>query len=415
MYSQYNIGWTLIGDNIAYTSATAVNNIADGEVAAVDAYGTVITTGTAVAGQKFRLVQGRGTGLTARKTDLIDPAGLEYFNGNRHYNPAEQVTDLGWNGTSGSIDAQNSTSYLLRANLIEVERTGFAQQEKLYGAVLTDASATEWEIAKEVAANFNDNTRKRYERDIKAESTFDAGSATASGAITGTDEITVTFDSDLIIQGTDAWTSTPAVGEIIALSSSDLGYEVVEVVNATTVRVHMPYQGASATDVVAVSYTAASVAGVACGLKLTGVARNFDASKPGHYNKVRWETTLENFGNTTVTATTAPADGNGNKEQVAKEEFFAESVFGNRYRKDHLHSATIDTDLSGSTYYGALSFKWGETHTVSGIGNKPVSNKAAKVFVGDGSADSGWSAVGVQAADLLAILNTIFATSATYA
>ena len=132
------------------------------------------------------------------------------------------------------------------------------------------------------------------------------------------------------------------------------------------------------------------------------------------YSKVRFETQLSNFGSTILTSVTAPAEGSGNFEQVAKEEYFAESVFGNKYRRDRMFRATVDTDLSGATYYGCLSFAYTESHKVSGIGAVPVSNKHVKVFVGDGAADSSWSSTGVQAADLLAILNTIFGTSEAY-
>jgi hypothetical protein len=416
MFSQYNIGHVLIGANAAYTSASTIPALTAGQVAIVDPFGAVVTTGSAVAGQKFRIVQGRGAGLSPRSTDLIDPVNnVIYFNANRHYNSAEQVTYVGHDTTTGSIDAQNNTRYLLRVNLIEVDRTGFAQQDVIYGGYTSDASATQWEIAREIAKNINDNTRKRIERDVKAEAIFNSAGATGSGAITGTDEVNVTFNSDIITEGSDAWTSTPAIGEVISIAGAvDVGYEVVEIIDANSVRVHMPYQGATAVDAVAVSYTATSVAGVASGIRLTGIKRRFNPTVPGHFSKVRFNTQLENFGNTSITAATAPADGNGNLEQVAKEEYFTESVFGNRYRKDHLFRATIDTDLSGATFYGSLNLRWRTPHEVSGIGAKPESNKAVKVYVGDAAADSSWSAVGVQAANLLTILNTILGTSEAY-
>lgn len=416
MFSQNNIGWTLIGDNIAYTSATKANQLAKGEIAVVDAFGNVITTSTDALGQKFRLVQGRGAGLSPRSTDLITPSGnLVYFNASRHYNPAEQVTAIGFNGTSGSIDTITNNLYFLRLNMIEVDRTGFGQANQIYGKYKSGAAVTQWQVAREVAANLNDNVRKQFERDVTAVSLFDAGSATGSGAITGTDNINVTNGSDIITEGSDAWTGTPTVGQVIALASSDIGYEVVEVIDANTVRVHMPYQGATAANAVAVSYTAASVAAVNCGIQLTGVIRNFDPTKPGLFQKVRWETQLQDFGETNISSIQGAADGKGNFQQVAKEEYFTESVFGNRYRKDHLFRATIDTDLSGATYYGCLALRWRDPHEVSAIGPQPASSKHVRLYVGDGAADSSWSATGVQAATILTILNTILGTSETYA
>jgi len=419
MFSQNNIGFVFIGDNAAYTSATNVSGIGDGEVAVVDAHGTVITTGSAAAGTKFRIVQGRGTGLSPRSTDLIDPSGTNIvkFSGRSHANSQEQITTLGFNGTSGSIDPQNSNRYILRINMIELDRTGFGQQEQIYGTVLTDASATQWEVARELAANVNDNTRKRKERDIQATCLFDSGSATAgtAGIATGED-VNFTNGSDIITAGTSTWTGSPIVGEVVSTdANADVGYEIVEVIDASTARIHMPYQGATATDVDSTAYTAASVAGVDCGIQLTGVERGFDATKPGLFRKVRFETQMEGFGNTTFNATQAPEDGVGNFKQVAKEEYFVESVFGNRYRKDHLFQATIDTDLSGSTYYGVLALKWRTPHQVSSIGTEPVSYKHFKIYVGDGAADSSWDETGVQAADLRGILNTILGTSVTYA
>jgi len=422
MISSRNIGFVLIGDTTPYNNASATNpaEVGDGEVVVFDQWGTVVTTGTATAGQKFRVVQGRGSGLSNRSTDLIDPANgnLVSFNANRHYNAAEQVTDLGYNGSTGSIDAQNSTSYLLRINLLEKDKTGFAQQEKIYGKYTSDSSATQWEIAREIAANLNDNARKRKERDVSATCIFDNAAAVDGTSIVGPvnlDEVNVTHGSDIITQGSNAWTAAPVVGEVLSLDSANsVGYEIVEVINSTTVRVHMPYQGATATNQIATAHTAASIAAADCGIKLTGVARGFSASHPGRWAKVSFNTQLENFGNTTLTSTTTPTEGQGNYQQVAKDEYFAEAATGNKYRKDFLFSATTDTDLSGATYYGCLAFKWTSPHVVSGIGNQPVSSKHCHIYVGDGAADSAWSEAGNQGADLRAILNTIFGTSEAY-
>lgn len=415
-----NIGFIMIGANTAYTSATNPSLVGDGEVGLFTEYGTLITTSNDALDMKFRVVQGRGTGLSPRTTDLIDPSNgnLISFNANRHYNEAEQVTDIGHNGTTGSIDVQNSTRYFLRANLIELDKTGFAQQEKLYAGYTSDASATQWEISRELGKNFNENAKKRKERDISAECIFDAGSATDGTSIVGTtnlDEVNVTKDSDIMVQGSNSWTAAPVVGEVLSIDSDpDVGYEIVEVINSTTIRVHMPFQGATATNQVATAYTAASVATVDCGVRLTGVARGFDAKLPGRWQKVRFETQLENFGNTTLTSTTSPTEGQGNYQQVAKEEYFGEAINGNKYRRDHLFQATVDTDLTGATYYGCLAFKWKDPHLVSGVGPQPASYKHCHIYVGDGAADSSWSSSGVQAADLLTMLNTIFGTSESY-
>jgi hypothetical protein len=418
MFTNKNIRSVMIGGNQAYTSATNITGMAAGQVALVDAFGVVITTSTDALNQKFRIVQGRGTGLSPRVTDLIDPSGgIRYYKGARHYNETEQVTDVGFNGTTGVITATNSNSYFLRLNLIETNRIGFAQQDIIHGTYVSDSSATQWEVSKNVSVNVNDNVRKRYERDVQATCILDIASATEGISLTtaGSNEVDVVKNSDIFNEGTIAWAEIPLVGEVIVLDNvAQIGYEVVEVISSTSVRVHMPYQGASASDQDAIAYTAASVAGVACGIRLSGIKRKFDATKPGLFRKVRWNTQLDKFGNSTLTSVTAPSEGKGNFEEVAKMEYFGESVNGNKYRKDHMFRATIDTDLTGTTYYGSLNIAWQESHFVSGIGAQPISNKECVIYLGDGAADSSWAASG-QVSTLLTLLNTITGTTASFA
>lgn len=418
MFSNNNIRSVMIGGDQSYTSATNVSGLLAGEVAVVDAFGAVITTSTDTLNKKFRIVQGRGAGLSQRTTDLIDPLGsIRYYKGASHENAAEQVTDIGFNGSTGALTAINSNSYLLRLNMIETDRTGFGQQDKVYGAYLSDATTTQWEVANKVSANLNDNVRKQYEKDVYALSLFDSGSSTDGAAIIGTtnvDEVDVVYGSDIIIEGSNSWTGAPVVGEVLSIdASADIGYEIVEVINATTVRVHMPFQGATAVNQVATAYTAASVAGVDCGIRLSGLVRDFDATKPGHFRKVRWETQLDNFGSSTLTSVTAPTEGKGNFQEVAKMEYFGEGVNGNKYRRDRMFRATIDTDLTGATYYGSLNIAWKESHFVSGIGSQPVSNKECVIYLGDGAADSSWTAAG-QVSTLLTILNSITGITAAF-
>jgi len=418
MFSNNNIRSVMIGGDQAYTSATNVSGLLAGEVAVIDAFGAVITTSTDALNKKFRIVQGRGAGLSQRATDLIDPAGsIRYYKGAGHASATEQVTDIGFNGTTGALTAINSNSYLLRLNMIETDRTGFGQQDKIYGAYLSDASTTQWEVAKNVASNLNDNVRKQFEKDVFALSLFDSGSSTDGSSIVGTtnvDEVNVTKGSDIVVQGSNSWTAAPVVGEILSIdASADIGYEIVEVISSTIVRIHMPFQGATAVNQVATAYTAASVAAADCGIRLTGVIRNFDATKPGHFRKVRWETQLDNFGSSTLTSVTAPTEGKGDFQEVAKMEYFGEGVNGNRYRRDRMFRSTIDTDLSGATYYGSLNLAWQESHFVSGIGAQPISNKECVVYLGDGASDGDWTAAG-QVSTILTILNTITGITAAF-
>jgi len=300
--------------------------------------------------------------------------------------------------------------------MIEVDRTGFGQQNKIYGKYTSGAAVTQWQIAREVAKNLNDNVRKQFERDVSAVSLFDAGAAVAGAAITA-DETNFTKGSDIVTEGTAGWTGAPVLGQVISIDADDTkGYEIVEIISATAVRIHMPYQGPTVVDEVSTAFTVASVATVDAGILLTGLIRNFDPTKPGLFQKVRWETQLQDFGETPITAVQGAADGKGNFQQVAKEEYFTESVFGNRYRKDHLFRATIDTDLSGASFYGCLALRWKTPHEVSGIGPEPKSNKHVRVYVQRPLADSSWvtGAAGQQTTDLLGVLNTILGTAETY-
>jgi hypothetical protein len=411
MYSVKNVRYFAVGDNLAYTSATSSEDILTGEVALVDQYGTVITTSNDALNQKFRIVQGRDNTKTPRISDLIDPQNITSISFKEHVSPVEQVSHVGFNGTTGSIEVINNNLYFLRLYLEEIDRLGNAKKPMYYGSYISDATATQWEVAKNVAENFNANRRKAYEKDVKAECVLDVASATEGTHATGdSDTVNVVNGSAVISEYSTTWGgATAAVGEVLVISGA--AYEIIEIINSDTYRVHMPYQGATATNVAVVSYTAASVATTASGIKLTGIEREWLVNSPDKPYKVRFTTNLDGFGTTTFTATTAAEEGHGNYKQVAKEELFYEGTAGNIYRRDHLYTRTVDTDLTGATYYGCVTIHWEDTHQMT-IGTNPVSKKMARIFLGDGSAGGSWSETGTAAANIQDIINTI--TGVTY-
>ncbi len=413
MYSVNNVRYFAVGDNVAYTSATSSEDLTTGQVALVDQYGTVITTSNDALNQKFRIVQGRDSVKTPRISDLIDPRNITSISFKENVLPLEQVSHIGFNGTTGSIEVINNNLYYLRLYLHEIDRLGTAKAPMYHGSYISDASTTQWEVAKNVADNFNAGRRKSYERDVKAECVIDVASATETAfhATADADTVNVVNGSAVISEYLATWggNTTLPVGSVLVISGA--AYEVTEIINGDAYRVHTPYQGATATNVAVVGYTAASVATVASGIKLTGIGRNWLVNSPDKPYKVRFVSNLDGFGTTTFTATTAAEEGHGNYQQVAKEELFYEGTAGNIYRRDHLYTRTVDTDLTGTTFYGCVTIKWEDPHSMV-IGPQPVSNKMARIFLGDGSGGSSWSETGTAAETIQDVINTI--TGVTY-
>lgn len=150
----------LVGDgtNSALYSALTTANIAAGDLAVINKFGTVLQAGatpsSAVGNDEIKIIQGLATGQ-AKKSNIIQARGITKYTVSTYAAPVQQVSTVGSNGTNGQILASNSYRYKLRiefkssVNILPNQAWAY---EVYYDS---DASATQLEIATALAAKVN--------------------------------------------------------------------------------------------------------------------------------------------------------------------------------------------------------------------------------------------------------------------
>ena len=394
--TQNDVMTLLIGKDLgAVSPTTAVNGVidaytklADGELAVVNAHhkvqsATSVLTDDLVKLYGIKVLQRSGTKLLS--SDFIKQDNILKYKGQVDVAAAEQVTYIGYNGTTGSIEAANSKLYVVRINLKEQDYTGFGQQIILNAPYKSDASATQLEVATGVAlamANtVNRQTVKPYQVELIADVAYAATAAFANTCTIVKGEKTVTCGTN-----TDYNTNVDlAIGDYVRFSAapattgclvSDGIYKVMTLPSTTTFTVDRPIEEESGAftsgKAGATVLTAAKMAAANLGVKLTGIARTFTLGKFS-YSKVSFEVGLDSsssFGDTLVTYTTAMTLGQGTYYEIAQLEWDLLGNIQDEYRGDFMHTA-FKADATSGKAYDKLNLVYYEDHPTSGIGATP--------------------------------------------
>lgn len=343
--TQKNITQSLIGKNVNATTATRVENLGDGEIGIANKFGKILTTDA----DTFDTI-GIYQGGSNRRTDFIKRGDITSIKTKAYAAPTEQISYIGYNGTTGDLEAINSNNYIVRLNFVTGDRSQeFPMQRILHGLYVSDASATKLEVGEGIVANLNAQARKRFEKDIKSELVLSHAGAAITGAPTS---IGVTkYSKTVTWAGTDP--SNIAVGDYVRINGTAVTDPVYRVTAIDTTNnfftIAEPYAGETGTILIASVevITAAQAAAASVGIKLSGVARTFNLRKKIEYTKAAWETVLDNFGSASVTSAQSAYLGSGTYPQVATEDLFTDITFGNKYRKDHLYNPNLYAESTG--------------------------------------------------------------------
>ena len=320
MFTTTNAKHVLVAGNVARTASASIDPnsadyIADGEVVIVSSAGTVLDSTTVLAEDKIRIVQRSGDQVFYSPT--IKGSDIASYKGSAYASDVEQLSYLGWNGTSGAIDEITSNDYLVRIVRQDTQATYLNKEMLKFGAYRSLATTSQEAIAKGLVESLIANFSREPEQEIKFERVC-SGTQATDGTATS---ITVTNGSTAATLNAGA--TTVAVGDylVIGAGATDAVYEITALAG-TAVTLDVPYQGTSATGVSIDYITAADVTAGDMGIKMTGVARKF---KRGvfKFSKVRFVVTLDNFGTTVVTNDTEANEGNGTWERSQELEWFA--------------------------------------------------------------------------------------------
>lgn len=352
---------------------------------------------------KFFIVQGKGAGQPLMKSPAITKGTMSMTTSN--FKPAvQQVTYVGYNGTSGALSTSSSTRYWIKVRKRDNDAANRSQPFSLFaGPVLTDTSATQEEIAyllfKNGVKNFAQEPANGYLR-------FEVISNAAS--VTDATATTITIAKGSKIGTLNAGATTFVVGDNIRIGTTLTSpvYKITAL-SGTTITFNVAFQGDSVTTTAIRYFTAANAATAAYGVRLTGVAAPFDVNQFRDYYANRFTVT---YSDSTVPVTsTGASDGTGVWQRVAMDEYMS---YGFEGEMNQLAVPSIPRDqvvkipgVAGNTAltckYGTLNIYWEETMTglvsrdgakgnvllranlndVSGVGTLSATNNAYDVLV----------------------------------
>ena len=410
--TQNDVMQLLIGKDIAavptVSAGSAVvdySSLADGEVAVVNSHNIVLSAASVltddfVAESGIKLVQRSGTDLL--QSDLIKQNNILSYKGALDAAGAEQVSYIGYNGTSGAIEVANSKLYVVRLGLREKDQTGQGQEWIINAPYKSTAAATEHAIANGLALSLANAVNRQTVKPMKVELIANTAHA-ATGAFDNT--CTVVNGEKLVTVGTDTDYDTNtalAVGDYVRFSAapattgslvSDGIYKVVELVSATQFAVDRPIEAASqaytAALVGATVLNSTKIAAADLGLRFTGIARSFDAGK-FRYSKVEFEIGLDgpdSFGDTGITLSTDMSLGSGTYEQIAELEWELEGNRGSEYMGDFMQP-TPKSDADAAATYDQVAITYFGDHSVGAVGATPRRNKQLILALATGFSDN---------------------------
>lgn len=365
-----NVFSVILNDvNVASTALPAVGtvitnaNLPAGAVVLCDmgmrrmdntAYAAMSATGM------YFVVQGKGANQPLMKSPAITK-GSTTFSIAKHKAAVQQVTTVGFNGTTGALPTANSTDFYIKVRKRDNDAANRSQPMSLFaGPVKTDATGSQQELAfalvKSGLKNFADEPANGY---IKFEAVSDGTmTATAANATVVKGSKVVTFASNVTI----------AAGTLLAIANAT--YEVAVGVSAgTAITLNIAYQGESATITAGTTYatTIGTLASAtAFGVRLTGVAAPFNVNTFRDYYANRWTTSFSD--SSTLITVSGAQNGNGVWQQVAMDEYLS---YGFEGQNDQLATPSVPRDqvvkipgVAGNTAatsrYSALSIAWNE-------------------------------------------------------
>jgi len=385
----------------------------DGEVCVTNPHNIVLSASTVltddlVAQHGCKIIQRSGSSLF--ESDLIKQNNILNYRGETGAAAAEQVTYMGFDGVSaGDIEVNNSTLYVTRLELRELDNAGQGQELILNWGYKSDANATQEEIANGLVLLANSTLSRQAVPPVRVDlvsavavdnadafdytgtvvngsKTFSVGTSLAAGGVAAVVGDYVRFSETPTVTGT---------------ALTDGIYKITEI-NTLDVTVDRPIQTPSGTytasKAVAEVITNAEAVAADFGLKFTGIARTFSMPKK-RYSKVEFNLGLDDgFGATPVTYTTAMSRGVGTYEQIAELEWNLLGNVGDIYRGDFMHVAHKEDAVSTDTY-SVLSMNYYGDHPTQGVGATPRRQKQLMIAFAQGFADTEASDIVIEVLD----------------
>lgn len=375
MIAQNNATHIVVGKDISLATTGARSALSTGQIG-IFKNGSGAASATAlVAGDGF-VASTKDADGNIKNTPFIKYNDIVSKSSKTYTAPAQKKVYVGYNGTTGSITAANSSLYILRVVL--KDNTAALQEHPLYEVAdyNSDASATQAEIAMGLIGRMVKNFTSKKPGKV----TVVQPGLINSAAVTAANDL---VNNATVVQGSPAVTvataitygttpNTIVVGDYLRIGSVGGGTALtsnvykVTAINSLVLTLDRPVTEASGTYAAATSdievIPAATAVAANFGISLTGVALPFKVGLV-KYDVIDFEVVLsEAFGATPVTVATKPSKGTGTYQEVAELEWFLK---GNRGEAFRVASYPVDNVLvatPGKTYsVVTVNYKVGDT------------------------------------------------------
>ena len=370
---QNNVEYLLVGGEGAIDDSI-IKTLNDGEIGAFTPGGLRITqsavAGVAVAAalnQDFFLALGGTSPL--QRTPVIKGGTIKNIKAKAYTTATTQVDYIGFNGTSGSIEAIDNNLYMTQVYIEELLTSSTDGRYIKHFQYESDSSATQAEVAnglfKSAVFNFKREAKNTSgDAPLVFEMMMAAGSDAALG--TGVDDV-VFVKGSATISATDIDDATTnsalAVGDYLRVgtAATDEVYKITAInATANTATLDVPYQGASQTlaDTALKVIPAASAASVACGVKLSAAAKDHKVGKE-FYGVNRYNFNLKDAGTTTITNSVAATEGTGEVNSVKDLEWFTKGNEGEYFRMGeptiYSYTSEVNTAVAGYDFLSIVA------------------------------------------------------------
>jgi hypothetical protein len=386
-----NVFSVLVNDtNVASSTLPAVgavvtdSNLPKGAIVLTDS-GHVRMSNTEYAalanGEGFYVLQGKGEGVPLMKSPRL-AKGQTSFSIAKHKPAVQQITTIGYNGTTGALPVANNTDFWIKIRKRDNDAANRSQPMSLFaGPVKTDSTGTQAELAFALVINGLRNFAKepangylKFEVLVAGTQADWTGTATHLSLTNGSKVALFTDNT-----GAPSTATAPTVGGIVRILG--VAYQITAS-STTSITLNYAYQGA--TGLVAGGTTAATQAGIVgtpgdYGIRMTGVVAPFNVNSFRDYYANRFTATFS-FADTLVSHLQGAYNGNGVWQQVAMDEYMNYGFEGQNgmlgvppaLRDQEVKIPGTGSNTAATSRYSALDIAW--TESITGL----VTNAGAK-------------------------------------
>lgn len=355
-------------------------------------------------GDGFYVIQGKGEGVPLMKSPRL-AKGQTSFSIARHKPAVQQITTIGYNGTTGALPVASNTDFWIKIRKRDNDAANRSQPMSLFaGPVKTDSTGTQEELAIALMKNGIRNFKKEPARGYLAFQTICSNAGTAVAIETGADAthysfvkdstiVTGTNSSGVAMLGSDEVNDTAlAVGAYLRVGTATTSavYKIVAITSGTgttpagtpmTITLDVPFQAESTLVAIGSTeyVTAANATASNWGITLTGLAAPFNVNSFRDYYANRFTATFS-FADTLVSHTQGAYNGNGVWQQVAMDEYMNYGFEGQNgmlgvpptLRDQEVKIPGVGGNTAATSRYSALDIAW--TESITGL----VTNAGAK-------------------------------------